>query len=326
MIKTLKNHRSQILNQKNVVGIGIGYKITGGQETSTLSIVCSVSKKVAKTQLTFEDTIPATLDGIPTDVVETGIIKALQSTTDRWRPAPGGVSIGHRDITAGTLGCLVRKDGRIVILSNNHVLANTNAGRIGDPVLQPGPVDGGRYPGDHIANLEQFIPIDFGNGDLPSDCPIAMGVASFLNRIARFFGRSTELQGVRQAAENLVDAAIALPLNSEDVKNEISQIGSIQGTAEAELGMGIKKSGRTTGLMSGRIQQVDVTLNVEYDEGVVAQFTDQFMSGVIGQAGDSGSAVLDGSNNLVGLLFAGSEKVTVMNRIQNVFSALNVSL
>ena len=59
--------------------------------------------------------------------------------------------------------------------------------------------------------------------------------------------------------------------------------------------------------------------------GQIAQFTDQLMAGAMSQGGDSGSAVLDESNHLVGLLFAGSDTSTILNRIQNVFSTLSVS-
>jgi hypothetical protein len=130
----------------------------------------------------------------------------------------------------------------------------------------------------------------------------------------------------QQHTENLVDAAIARPLKTEDVGNEILQIGTIQGTVEGALGMAIKKSGRTTGFTTGEIEQVDVTVNVQYGEGKIAMFADQLMAGAMSQGGDSGSAVLDESNNLVGLLFAGSDTSTIMNRIQNVFSTLGVSL
>lgn len=321
----LRNYRGQLLDRANVVAAGVGYKISGGQKTSTLSIVCSVSKKVAASQLSSRDLVPASLEGTPTDVIETGVIRALQSPTEKHRPAPGGVSIGHRDITAGTLGCLVKKDGRPVILSNNHVLANSNAAEIGDPILQPGPYDGGRFPEDHIADLEHFIPINIGG--LPSECPIATGTASFLNSIARLFGSGVQLQAIeQQPAENLVDAAIARPLNPDDVKDEILNIGVPQGVVEAELGMAIRKSGRTTGFTTGEIQQVDVTVNVQYGQGRIATFTDQLMAGAMSQGGDSGSAVLDEHNNLVGLLFAGSDTSTILNRIQNVFSELGVTL
>ena len=323
--ETLKRNRDQLLTRTNVVATGVGYKITAGQKTSTLSIVCSVTQKVATSQLSSQDAVPATLDGTPTDVVQTGVIRALQSPTDRIRPAPGGVSIGHRDITAGTLGCLVKKNGQKFILSNNHVLANSNQAEIGDPILQPGPYDGGSYPDDHIADLAEFVPVNLIG--IPSDCPIATGTAGFLNSIARLLGSNVILQAInQQAIDNLVDAAIARPLNPDEVSDEILQIGTIQGAAEGELGMAIKKSGRTTQFTTGEIEQVDVTANVQYGEGKIARFTDQLMAGAMSQGGDSGSAVLDNNNRLVGLLFAGSDTTTVINRIQNVFSSLGVTV
>jgi hypothetical protein len=323
--ETLKRNRHQLLKRSNVIGTGVGYKTTGGQKTPTLSIVCSVTEKVAASRLSSRDMVPTRLDDTPTDVVQTGPIRALQSTTDRLRPAPGGVSIGHRDITAGTLGCLVQKDGQKLILSNNHVLANSNHAEIGDPILQPGPYDGGTYPADYIAALADFVPINIIG--LPGDCPIATGIARLLNVLARLLGSQIRMQATnQQALENLVDAAIARPLNPEDVTEEILQVGTIQGTTPGELGMAIKKSGRTTGLTTGTIEQVDVSVNVQYGPGQIAMFTDQLMAGAMSQGGDSGSAVLDDNNRIVGLLFAGSDTTTVINRIGNVFSALGVSV
>jgi hypothetical protein len=44
------------------------------------------------------------------------------------------------------------------------------------------------------------------------------------------------------------------------------------------------------------------------------------------QGGDSGSVILDDNSRILGLLFAGSDTTTVINRIENVFSALGVSV
>ncbi len=90
--------------------------------------------------------------------------------------------------------------------------------------------------------------------------------------------------------------------------------------------MAVKKSGRTTGFTTGTIQQVDVSANVQYGAGKIALFTDQLMAGAMSQGGDSGSAVMDDNNRLTGLLFAGSDSTTIINRIENVFSTLGVSL
>ena len=321
----LGSQRKQLLKRANVVATGIGYKQTGGVKTEALCIVCSVKKKVPPSQLTVQDLVPAVVEGAPTDVIQTGVIRALQAPTGRFRPAPGGVSVGHVAITAGTLGCWVIKNGQKVILSNNHVLANSNDAEIGDAILQPGPYDGGSFPQDHIANLMQFVPISF-QGD-PSECQFANAVVSVFNLGCRLIGSYTRYRVTKiQAEDNLVDAAIAAPLNVADVKDEILNIGPIQGTVQGQLGMAIKKSGRTTGLTTGEIQQVDVTANVQYGAGQVAVFTDQLLAGAMSQGGDSGSAILNESNRLTGLLFAGSDTTTIINRIENVFSALGVSL
>ncbi|MGH8660623.1 MAG: hypothetical protein ACREUB_02535 [Burkholderiales bacterium] len=321
----LVGNRSRLLPQANVVATGVGYKVTRGSKTGALSIVCSVRKKVALNQLSPRDQVPPTIDGIPTDVVATGVIRALQARTARHRPAPGGVSIGHRDITAGTLGCLVRRGGQLVILSNNHVLANSNDALRGDAILQPGPVDGGKFPDDHIAALEDFVPITF--LEPPSECQFARGVIAVLNAGCQLIGSNTRYRTVKiQATENRVDAAIARPLDPTLVKREILEIGAISGLGTGTLGASIKKSGRTTGLTAGEVMQVDVTVNVQYGPGQLAQFSDQLLAGPMSQGGDSGSAVLDQNNRLIGLLFAGSENSTIINRIEHVFSELSLTL
>src|SRR3990172_1500990 len=150
---------------------------------------------MAKFRLSAKDLLPEKIDSMPTDVVKSGVFKALLrsesfggqalSRTDRMRPCPGGFSIGHYMITAGTLGMVVRdsKTGQRLILSNNHVLANSNEGKIGDSILQPGPYDGGADPQDLIAYLDRFVPIGFGGeeGGEP-DCKIASVFAAFWNQ------------------------------------------------------------------------------------------------------------------------------------------------
>jgi hypothetical protein len=317
--------RARLQPQAHVVATGVGYKVTRGVKTNMLSIVCSVTEKIPLSSLAPRDRVPAAIDGIPTDVVATGVIRALQSRTARHRPAPGGVSIGHRAITAGTLGCLVRRGGQVFILSNNHVLANSNDARRGDAILQPGPHDGGKFPDDHIAELEDFVPITF--VEPPSECQFARGVVALLNAGCRAITSKTRYRIVNiQAVDNRVDAAIARPLQPALVRNEILEIGAISGLGSGSLGAAIKKSGRTTGLTTGEIQQVDVSVNVQYGPGQVARFTDQLLAGPMSQGGDSGSAVLDGGNRLIGLLFAGSENSTIINRIEHVFSELSLTL
>jgi hypothetical protein len=205
------------------------------------------------------------------------------------------------------------------------VLANSNDANAGDPILQPGPHDGGRLPQDQIAELVGFAPIHYQNA--PSDSRFARGVIAVLNVGCRVIGSRTRYHIARvQQQDNLVDAAIARPLKVQDLSREILEVGTIKGSVSGELGMAIKKSGRTTWLTTGEIQQVDVTVNVQYGAGRIARFTDQLLAGPMSQGGDSGSAVLDKTNRLVGLLFAGSDSSTIVNRIEHVFDALDLEL
>lgn len=327
----LQTTREELLHRSNVVATGVGYKVAADGKTNELSVICSVTKKLSKSELGPKDLIPAQLDGIMTDVMPSGIIRALSAHRIPHRPAPGGVSIGHTDISAGTFGCVVRKNGQTYILSNNHVLADSNDALIGDAILQPGPTDGGVNPADQIAELSEFIPLHYIGSELgdSSSCSIANAGANVLNFLANIMGSHARLHAITMrpfAAENLVDAAIAKPLNDQDIMPDIFAIGAIQGIAEGELGMAVKKSGRTTEFTTGEIEQIDVTVDVQYGQNRVARFNDQLMSGAMSEGGDSGSAVLNSDNHMVGLLYAGSTTTTLFNRVQNVFSALNVTL
>jgi hypothetical protein len=318
-------HMESLLGKRNVVGVGLGYKISEGANTGELGLIVSVTRKEALADLAAEDMVPQALDGVKTDVVETGVLRAFDlGPCDRWRPvAPPGVSVGHYRITAGTFGCLVRRGDERFILSNNHVLANVNDAKEGDAILQPGPSDEG-VADDCIATLADYVSIDFGTAS--SECSIAEFVAQLLNFIAGAFGSSHQLQVTKQTAgENRVDAALARPLSPDSVSNEILYIGAPTGVGEATLGTEIQKTGRTTGYTQGTITQVDATLRIDYS-GRSALFTDQLVAGAMSQPGDSGSAVLDMGGRVVGLLFAGSEAATIINPIDAVFSALNVEL
>lgn len=314
-----------LLSKRNVVGVGLGYKVSQGVQTGELSVVVSVTRKAPPPALALKDLVPRSLDGVKTDVVETGVLRALQlGPRDRWRPvASPGISVGHHRITAGTFGCLVRRGEEVFILSNNHVFADTNRGQEGDAILQPGPADGGTLD-DRIATLTDFVPIDFGASE--SECPIADFSTKLLNYVARALGSSHQLQAVKQTAgTNRVDAALAHPLSAASVNNEILYIGVPTGVGTATLGTEIQKTGRTTGRTQGTITQIDATLRIDYN-GTPALFTGQLVASPMSQGGDSGSAVLDMSRRVVGLLFAGSDAATIINPIDEVLSALNVEL
>jgi hypothetical protein len=320
-------HKKAILAKPNVVGVGVGYKTIRKEKTDELSVIALVREKVPLPGLLPEALVPSHLDGIKTDVMEVGELRPLQSRTDRWRPAPPGISIGHFKITAGTFGAVVRdkSSGRRLILSNNHVLANSNAAKSGDPILQPGPVDGGRVENDTIARLERFYPLDFGLS--PPTCSLARTYVEFGNRIARMAGSSHQLELIKSDPEavNLIDAAVARPVENSQINDEILGIGEIIGVQQASLSLPVRKSGRTTGLRSGEVRVLDTTVHIEYGAGRTAVFEGQILTSPISQGGDSGSLLVTAdSNHAVGLLFAGSSQATLHNPIRAVMEGLNI--
>jgi hypothetical protein len=321
--------KAEILAMPNVVGVGISLKEVAGKKTTETCLAVLVRQKLPLAALDPAAVVPKEAAGIPTDVMQVGELRALQSPTDRWRPAPGGVSIGHYKITAGTLGCVVRDraSGVRLILSNNHVLANSNDASPGDPILQPGTADGGTQERDRIGRLERFCPIEF-NTDAPT-CGVANAYASLGNALAQLLGSNhrVSVYQARPQAVNLVDAALARPDVDSDVLDRILEIGEVSGTRPAVLGMRVRKSGRTTGYTTGEITVIDATVNVSYGTGRVATFENQLVAGPMSQGGDSGSLLVAAdAPQAVGLLFAGSNQSTIFNPIQAVIDCLAIDL
>lgn len=145
-----------LLNLPNVTSVGVGYKVEDGVVTDELSIQVTVEEKFSLEALSDRDEEPlpesVTVQGVevPVDVIEGtyAISYVLRDDTEaRMRtayvnPIRPGVSVGHRSVTAGTVGAIVYDavDTTPYLLSNWHVL-HGNAGEIGDPIIQPGPLD-----------------------------------------------------------------------------------------------------------------------------------------------------------------------------------------
>lgn len=130
-----------------------------------------VEEKLAKGRC--EAPVPPTvalpdLGEVHTDVVEIGPVRA-ESFRERVRPVLPGCSVGHPDITAGTLGAVVTYKGKPGhILSNSHVLAASGSATVGDAILQPARDDGGVLPKDRIGSLTAFVPFVFSDEGFPN--------------------------------------------------------------------------------------------------------------------------------------------------------------
>lgn len=327
----LFHHRKKFFHLENVVGIGRGYKEIGGIRTNEESIQVLVREKLPLNQLSQKDLIPKLLNGYPTDVIQVGELQSLAAMrTQRLRPAQPGVSIGHYEITAGTFGAVVydQKTGQPLILSNNHVLANNSSpdrqrAKQGDPILQPGPYDGGTIKDDLIAHLERYVPIRMKSTEQISS--FERSLANLRRLLLNAILSGYQYKMIRKEKENVVDCAVASPVDEEMINDVILEIGKIAGVRTPNLDEVLQKSGRTTGLTQGKVKTLDATVNVNMGSGEEAVFTDQILVEAISTGGDSGSLVLDENRNAVGLLFAGSDEVTVCNPIQKVLDALEVT-
>jgi hypothetical protein len=290
--------RSMLHEYPNVVGTGVSLKVTKNYVTDVPCIVVFVKNKIRPKEL-LPRAIPEKIDGIHTDVVESGkpVLRHYIRPSPRY-PVPPGYSIGHTRVTAGTLGCLVRDRAtrETLILSNNHVMANFNNALFGDPIVQPGPYDGGSHPADTIANLVRF---------------------------KRVVPRG-----------NTVDAAVARPIRPDFVTPSIAGgIGIPTGVSRVDkVGIYVQKVGRTTQHTSGIVTAYNASIYPLDWPGIGGvEFLQCIVTTGMSSGGDSGSLLLDFDKRAVGLLFAamevaGRDVVTYYNDILNVQNELNVDV
>ena len=257
----------------SIVGVGVGEDVVRVYVTENATNVelNSITMRLSQHQHKFE-----------TKFIRTpGFV--ILSLPDN--PILCGQSVGHVSVTAGTMGCLVRREGERFILSNNHVLANINAATIGDLVVHPGPQDGRISPRDDIAKLSDFREISFS-----------------------------------PTVENEMDVAIAKILDGKRVSAKIQTVGYPSNVVStASVGQKVKKHGRTTGYTEGIV--VDNTYDgfVSFN-GQQAWFVNQIvieptlLCTSFSEGGDSGSLIVDlETNNPTALLFAGDSTMTLGN-------------
>jgi hypothetical protein len=215
----------------------------------------------------------------------------------------------------GTLGSLVVRNGTNYILSNNHVLANSDAGAIGDAIIQPGLIDNpkpntctstGTTP---VANLSQFFTLE-GNPPNPVDAAIAQIASGKVDTSGNILllGATADANGVPVSGSPHAGSGVIVNVNRP-----------------------VAKSGRSSGLTCSTIETTPATFSVNYFKtcGGSTSFTVMYSNqvGVSGadfsQAGDSGSLIVtQDTADPVALLFAASDTDTVGNPIGDVLLAM----
>ena len=269
-----------VYHPQNVSGLAIAQHFVGDVEVDRVSL--SIRLREYTHSIDGRTNFPTEIHGIPIHVRVIGDVRASAGYQTKRRPAPGGFSAHNAGaIAAGTMGCTVKYGGNIGILSNRHVFVDPTGANT--DICQPSRGDGGVTPADNIAVVGPTVAINFGAG-----------------------------------ANNTVDACIGAVADTSLVaagvtrggKNPIS-IGA--GTIAPRLGLGVQKSGRTTGTTRGTVKSPAIVQDINYgtrEAPHMAHFINQIeISGVgtntFGAGGDSGSLVTGQSKNVpVGLYFA----------------------
>ena len=264
----------------NVTSVGVGYGLTDGRRTKTLTIQVTVRRKLSPRQVRA-----AGLDMLPARVKAGGVSARVDVVQRAYRPSfvilpepPGstppappasvplqrrrrltrlrpGVSVGHVSAAAGTLGAVVydRRTGRPCVLSNAHVLAGLQ--QPDDPrVVQPGRFDDGDIASTALGDVLRS------HVGLAGDC----AVASIDTRLYD---------------ETILELGVAP-----------------RRLARAEIGDRVVKSGRSTGVTHGEVVRVGVVFSNDYGGTIGVRQIGAFEIGPLPGAtgrlcdeGDSGS-------------------------------------
>jgi hypothetical protein len=244
---------------------------------------------------------------------QTGAIELGTSGSNLHASSTSGNTVS---CCGGTLGSLVVRNGANYILSNNHVLANSDSGAVGDPIIQPGLIDNPAINPTcqstgttTVANLSQFFTLE-GNPPNPVDAAIAQIVSGQVDTSGSILllGATADANGVPVSGAPHAGSGV------------IANVGTL-----------VAKSGRSSGLTCSTIETTPATFSVNYAKtcGGSTSFTVMYTNqvGVSGgdfsQEGDSGALIVtQNTADPVALLFAGSDTDTVGNPIQDVLLAM----
>lgn len=331
-------------NYANVVGYSnhYHYKEVDKKKVDTIAVVVYVSKKVEIKDLNIKDIIPKFITDISgvkdignitiaTDVVVLGELKALnifQDPKGTYRPFCAGESIGHKDITAGTIKCFTEnKEGKICIESNNHVQANCNLGEIGDSITQAGPYDTEGYKENlTVAKLYAFKKIEF-LGE--SNCSLSNFVCKVLNGVSKLLGRKTRFNTALEVY-NRIDIALGEIYNGVAYNLEVNGLVPVKEIVKFKVGDRVIKSGRTTGITIGTVIDTAGVVTVSYppntaifENQVIIQKVNEGDSEQFSAGGDSGSGIylceeFKSTGKLGATLFAGSDTSTIANNEEDI--------
>jgi len=317
---------SRLLAIPGVHSVGIGPKLKNGERTGDYSIVVWVTRKMPLADVPPDQVIPAEIDGVKTDVVEHEV-PIIHRSGDKSHPAKedgstydpllGGCRVqlqrtrsdGAVVINEGTLGCLVTTTGTlpgipagmVVGLTCHHVMydCGPDAG-IGRNVGQPTPADS------------------------CSKC-------------------CSDIIGRALKGKLILDGALIALKPQLKYQAEVTEIGPISGSHEVEPGeipvvgpdvYRVRKRGFRSGLTIGQIVSVEHSGSINDHDGnfchtygnalaIVARDPQNTPFAV---PGDSGSAIVNDANQVVGIYFGGTPLSALATKISDLELELGIDV
>ncbi len=287
LLKLIEKVERELKNIPGVVGVGIGFKEVAGEVTDEVVFRVYVESKKSPQDVTPSHMIPKEMYGHKTDVLTAEHTETMEDNSSH-RPLLGGIQIGNSTGVVGTLGCMatLNSDGSWVALSNQHVL-----------------MGGGK---------QLATDVKIGQPDISECCCCSCGEIGTV---------------VKSQIGGLVDCAIAKLNPDIPHVNEIDGIGPIRGSASAVVGDTVRKVGRSTGLTSGIVLDINFPTTSN-----LLNFTNQIKIKPDGANtkfstdGDSGSAIVNAENKIVGLLWGGFTGNGVASHISNVQNAMDITI
>ena len=320
--EVLERHKPELLALPGVTAVGVGMMRDG----ATVGIHIYIQQGADARPM------PRGMDGVPIMVIDGGspfeahdlgeFAAEDEASIDHMGifnlPVPMGISTGNvNGLFAGTLGYRVRRLGNpadVGYVTNNHVAAASG------PNLCPAQLNPTNLP---VFNLNQCQP---GLLDARGTC-VAPPIGALVQAVPLVMGNQFL---------NTVDAAF-VKSGRGCVSQNILEVGAPNSApAFPQLGDTLLLSGRTSGLITIRVQTVNATVSVNYNGGIcgLARFVNQVItapvsSGAASLPGDSGSPVvrLEASDIIpVGLNFAGNGFNGIVNPAPLVLNALGVAI
>jgi hypothetical protein len=318
----------EILKVDNVVAVGIGLKEREGRFTDEFSFRVYVTEKKDVAELAPSQVVPKVINNFKTDVIPVGApverVFVERQDESEYRPVRGGIALNNEFFkketnSFGTLGWFGNlADSTRVVLTCKHVLydtptssgvVETNSSHV--KLTQP------YYDKSCCCECGVIGETIIGIKNSRVDCGIAKLNADVEQRL--FLKNSASTETLR----------VALPV-----------------TATAVVGSTVRKVGARSGFTTGTIVHIGDTAAAATDSGgttIVIQpnqiliipdpaETYEIENGkkAFSNGGDSGSIILNSTNQIVGLLWGGDSTtnnidITWANNIADVLSALSTA-